>query len=73
MINDTFKKKFHRLSVDSTDFIVLCKEKAEELEALFDKYPSREMTFALINLEQAIMWCTKAIVIEDEKSHYRGI
>lgn len=47
--------------------IFLMKQKAEELESFFVLVKNREMSIAHTNLEQAIMWCTKAFVIEGDK------
>lgn len=47
--------------------VQLAKERAEELEKVMREYSGREMSLALTNLEQAMMWCTKAIVLHDEK------
>ena len=66
-MSDTFRKVYKTLSADSSALIQETKEKAEELEVLFKKVGSREMSLALTNLEQALMWSTKAIVLNDEK------
>lgn len=67
MSNDTFRKQYRPLKEENSALILQCKEKAEELQALFNKVISREMSLALTNLEQALMWSTKAIVLSDEK------
>lgn len=41
--------------------------KADELLALFQAYPSREMSLAVTNLEQSCMWATKALAIRQSK------
>ena len=67
MSTDTFRKEYRTLKEENSTLILKCKEKAEELEALFKQVSSREMSLALTNLEQALMWSTKAIVLSDEK------
>jgi hypothetical protein len=42
-----------------------CKVFAETLEALTE--PSREQSLAITNLEQALMWAIKGIVLEPPK------
>lgn len=43
------------------------KSKAEELKVFFDKINNREMSIAQTNLEQSLMWATKAWVNEGDK------
>jgi hypothetical protein len=43
------------------------KRKAEELKEFYDKVQNREMSIAQTNLEQAMMWATKAWVKEGDK------
>jgi hypothetical protein len=64
---DTFRKVYKELSAESANLIREIKSQAELLEALMIKIKSREMSLALTNLEQAMMWSTKAIVLHDEK------
>lgn len=66
-MSDTFRKVYRPLKEENSALIVVAKEKAEELEQLMKNVNSREMSLALTNLEQAMMWCTKAIVLNDEK------
>lgn len=66
-MSDTFRKTYHKLKEENSSLILECKNKAEELELLFKSVSSREMSLALTNLEQALMWSTKAIVLNDEK------
>jgi hypothetical protein len=66
-MTDTFRKEYKKLSELDSALIIQCKEKAEELELLFGNVCSREMNLAHTNLEQALMWCTKAIVLNAEK------
>lgn len=65
----TFRKVYHPLKESNSAHIHLLKMKAEELEALMKKFNNREMSLALTNLEQSIMWATKAIVLDDEKEN----
>ena len=66
---DTFRKKYHTLQADSTQLIHDIKDKAEELLSLLEMVKSREMSLAITNLEQCIMWCTKAVVLHDEMNN----
>ena len=66
-MTDTFRKEYRPLKDENTKLILECKEKDEELEVLFKNVASWEMSLALTNLEQALMWSTKAIVLNDEK------
>jgi hypothetical protein len=68
-MSDTFRKVYRPLKEVNTALIQAAKEKAEELEQLMQNVKSREMSLALTNLEQAMMWCTKAIVLHDEKEN----
>jgi hypothetical protein len=66
-MKDTFRKKYKPLFDGNAKNIELIKEKAEELLEMFCNYPSsREMSLAITNLEQSIMWCTKSICLHDE-------
>ena len=67
MNTDTFRKQYKSLKEENSALILQCKEKAEELEALFKKVSNREMSLALTNLEQALMWSTKSIILSNEK------
>lgn len=57
---DTFRKDYNSLS-KLHSFEKQIKEKAEELEIYFKKISGREMSLAITNLEQSIMWAVKAI------------
>ncbi|HAT1964765.1 TPA: hypothetical protein JAG59_002007 [Legionella pneumophila] len=65
-MSDRFRKTYHQLVKENSDLIIEMKSKAEELDALFSLVPSREMSLAVTNLEQAMMWATKAVVLQDE-------
>lgn len=67
-MSDTFRKVYKTLNEVNSALIVEMKETAEKLESLFSLVKSREMSLAQTNLEQAMMWGTKAIVLEDEKN-----
>ncbi len=67
MNKDTFRKRYHTLLEVNTALVTEAKEKAEELEQIMRNVESREMSLAITNLEQAMMWCTKAIVLNDQK------
>lgn len=64
---DRFRKVYRPLSEDNTDLIQCIKGCAEELETFMGRVSNREMSLAITNLEQAIMWATKAIVLDDER------
>jgi hypothetical protein len=66
-MTDTFRKVYKTLKQENTDLILSIKNKAEELEVLLKTVSSREMSLALTNLEQSMMWATIAIVLSDEK------
>jgi hypothetical protein len=66
-MTDTFKKVYTVMPDDIKEAIFQMKEKAEELKAFFDKIDNREMSIAQTNLEQALMWATKAWVNEGDK------
>lgn len=65
-MSDTFRKVYKPLTEENAKLINLIKNKAEELESLFINASSREMSLAKTNLEQAVMWSTKAISLYDE-------
>lgn len=66
-MSDRFRKTYKQLKAENSDLIQQIKLKAEELEDLFSRVTSREMSVALTNLETTIMWATKAVVLNDEK------
>lgn len=66
-MSDTFRKKYHHLTDVNKNNVQKTKEQAEVLEEMFQQYQSREMSLAITNLEQTMMWATKAIVLHDEK------
>jgi len=66
-MTDTFKKVYTIMPDEIKATIFSMKEKAEELKVFFDSIDNREMSIAQTNLEQALMWATKAYVIEGDK------
>lgn len=66
-MSDVFKKVYTVMPEEIKQTIFEMKSKAEELKAFFDKINNREMSIAQTNLEQAMMWATKAHVIEGDK------
>lgn len=66
-MKDTFKKVYTVMPDEIKQVIFDMKSKAEELKEFFDKISNREMSIAQTNLEQAMMWATKAYVIEGDK------
>ena len=67
-MSDKFRKVYKQLHEQNSALIVEMKELAEKLDAKFEYVKSREMSLAITNLEQAMMWATKAVVLEDEKN-----
>lgn len=68
-MSDTFKKVYTVMPDNIKETIFNMKSKAEELKEFFDKVNSREMSIAQTNLEQALMWATKAWVNEGDKQN----
>ena len=64
-MKDTFIKDYWTLETDQQTKIRDLKDKAQELHnmMLATNIDNREMNIAKTNLEQAMMWCTKAIVL----------
>lgn len=67
-MSDTFRKVYKQLHESNSALIVELKTAFEVVESILLKVKSREISLALTNLEQASMWATKAIVLEDEKN-----
>ena len=67
-MSDKFRKVYKQLNAENSQLIVEMKEIAEKLDNCFEFVKSREMSLAVTNLEQAMMWATKAVVLEDEKN-----
>lgn len=67
-MTDTFRKIYTKVGPEATFLIEQLKISAEQLEGLMLNIKSREMSLAMTNLEQAIMWAVKAVYIESEKS-----
>ena len=63
---DTFRIQRKELSPYNADLIIMIKEQAEHMENLMSQVKSREMSLALTNLEQSVMWASKAIALNDE-------
>ncbi len=70
-MTDTFRKGYKTLHQDSAALILEVKERAEDLEDLMANITNREMSLAMTNLEQSIMWATKAIVLADEQKNFK--
>lgn len=68
MSDDKFRKTYKQFNGENAQLILEMKEAAEQLDALFGYVKSREMSLAATNLENAIMWATKAVVLEDERN-----
>ena len=71
-MTDTFRKVYKQIKPESAALIQETKEQAEVLEKMMLTIKSREMSLALTNLEQALMWSTKAIILNDEKESENG-
>ena len=67
-MSDTFRKEYRPLSVNGQSLIQKIKMQAEDVEHYMRTVQNREMSLAITNLEQAIMWATKAIVLADERN-----
>lgn len=68
-MSDTFRKNFTPLNEQQKAEMLAIKEKAEELEELFNKSIQREprlMAVAKTNLEQSVMWAVKAVTTEQK-------
>lgn len=72
-MNDKFRKVYKTLHEENSKLIVKMKELAEELDSYFEYVKSREMSLAMTNLEQAMMWATKAVVLEDQNNNSQPI
>lgn len=66
-MSDTFRIMYKPLKQENSEKIVKVKIACEEVEKFMLTVKSREMSLALTNLEQACMWCIKAIALDDEK------
>ena len=66
-MSDVFKKVYTVMPEEIKKVIYDMKCKGEELKDFYDKIKNREMSIAQTNLEQAMMWATKAYVIEGDK------
>ena len=72
-MSDTFKKVYTVMPDEIKKAIFDMKSKAEELKIFYDKINNREMSIAQTNLEQAMMWATKAYVNEGDKINEAAI
>lgn len=66
---DTFRKVYRPLSDDAKKLVEDIKDTAKLLITLLEKVKSREMSLAVTNLEQSIMWATKAVVLHHESNN----
>jgi hypothetical protein len=66
-MKDTFRKEYQPLKESNSGLIFKIKESAEQLEDLMrETNPSRELSLAITNLEQAVMWAVKAVCINND-------
>ncbi|HWI50133.1 MAG TPA: hypothetical protein VNU45_18130 [Rummeliibacillus sp.] len=66
-MKDTFRKTYRPLRIKNQELILKVKYYAEQIENLIGAIDSREKSLAMTNLEQCVMWATKAIVLDDER------
>jgi len=60
-MTDTFRKEYDS-SEEKQKLQLLLKQNAEQLENVYKEIgPSREMSLAMTNLEQSIMWAVKGL------------
>lgn len=62
-------KEYREIHPDNKQLIELIKSTANKMETMFSLVNGREMSLAKTNLENAIMWASKAVVLEDEKQN----
>ena len=65
-MTDRFRKIYKELDEPSKNMMLLIKHMASELEEAYNqievaKGPSRELSLALTNLEQSVMWAIKSV------------
>ena len=65
-MTDTFSINTVEITHKGEDVILTIRRKARELESLINQVKCREASLAMTNLEQAVMWSVKAIVISEE-------
>lgn len=68
-MSDPFKKVYTVMPENIKATIHNMKICAEALKCFFDNINSREMSIAQTNLEQAVMWATKAWINEGDKQN----
>lgn len=67
-MTDRFNRNYKQLTEESQKAINNIKYVAAELEKVIcETHSSRESSLALTNLEQAVFWAVKAIVLRQEK------
>ncbi len=68
---DRFRKQYTPITDDQKELVSVIKEKAVELEALFESakfYDHRLGAIALTELESSVMWAVKAATTEVPQS-----
>jgi ribosome-associated translation inhibitor RaiA len=65
-MSDRFRKVYLPLTQDNHNLIMAIKEAAEHLERQLLRVQGREMSLAITNLEQSIMWASKAVALHNE-------
>lgn len=72
MKHNKFKIIFENLSREEIDTISYIQGLACELSMKCQPIQNREMSLAMTNLEQAMMWAIKAICVQSETNKQRG-
>lgn len=69
---DRFRMVYQELQPDEVALIAEVKELASQLCLKLVTIQNREMSLAMTNLEQGMMWAIKAICIKSEEIKQRG-
>ena len=72
MDHDRFKMVYQELQPDEITLITEIKSMASELCLKLLTIQNREMSLAMTNLEQGMMWAVKAICVKSEATKKQG-
>jgi hypothetical protein len=72
MNHDRFRMVYQELQPNEIELIAQVKGMAAELCIKLHHIQNREMSIAMTNLEQGMMWAIKAICIQSEEIKERG-